>query len=188
MCELCHLVLRSCLIKTYYTLYMSRCVFVVAASTAITDVPVAALTPVYQEVWFIAIMAILALILLFIVLAVCVRASGASLPYIRERLPLQPRQQKTAPPKAYCIPYDASIITTVSTRHFTQMCNSSCSRYMHITYTWDFSNSRCMCCPDPKPPCPLSSMSYLTHPHNLSLSHHALSPPCPISPTHITCP
>lgn len=84
--------------------------------------PVAALTPVYQEVWFIAIMAILALIILFIVLAVCVRASGASLPYIRERMPLQPRQQKAAPPMAYCIPYDASIVTTVSTKLFTHMC------------------------------------------------------------------
>ncbi|KAK2176706.1 hypothetical protein NP493_644g02027 [Ridgeia piscesae] len=62
-------------------------------------------------------MAILALIILFIVLAVCVRASGATLPYIRERLPLQPRQQKTAPPKAYCIPYDASIITTEIPQH-----------------------------------------------------------------------
>ena len=76
--------------------------------------PVAPLTPVYQEVWFIAIMAIMALILLFIVLAVCVRVSGATLPYIRERMPLQARQQNAALPLAYCGPRDASIVTTVS--------------------------------------------------------------------------
>ncbi|KAI0237173.1 hypothetical protein LSAT2_012340 [Lamellibrachia satsuma] len=103
-------------------------------STATTDVPVAPLTPVYQEVWFIAIMAIMALILLFIVLAVCVRASGATLPYIRERMPLQARQQKAALPLAYCGPYDASIVTTEIPHHPGSLA-SGCANpgYSHVS-------------------------------------------------------
>lgn len=70
--------------------------------------------PVYQEVWFIALIAILALVILFIGLACCIRATGHKVPYIRERMPLQPKQKKMAPPFAYCVdPYNGSIISTV---------------------------------------------------------------------------
>ena len=72
-----------------------------------------AVIPVYQEVWFIALIAIIALFMLFLLIACCLRTSGRRVPYIRERMPLQPRQRKAAP-LAYCIdPYDGSIITTV---------------------------------------------------------------------------
>ena len=70
--------------------------------------------PVYQEVWFIVVVAILALVILFTCIALCLRCTGHRMPYIRERLPLQPRQQKAMEGMGY---YDGSIITTVSAAH-----------------------------------------------------------------------
>ena len=66
--------------------------------------------PVYQEVWFIVVVAILALLFLFIGIALCLRCTGHRMPYIRERNPLPQRQKQ---PLGY---YDGSIITTVSHR------------------------------------------------------------------------
>ncbi|ELU01149.1 hypothetical protein CAPTEDRAFT_219707 [Capitella teleta] len=68
--------------------------YVVTASTPTEQAVREASLPVYQEVWFIVVVAILALVLLFICLALCLRCSGRRMPYIRERAPLQPRQRK----------------------------------------------------------------------------------------------
>ncbi|XP_053408878.1 usherin-like [Mercenaria mercenaria] len=48
----------------------------------------------YEEVWFIALMVVVGILLLLILLACCIRNCGKSNPYIRERPPLQGRQQK----------------------------------------------------------------------------------------------
>ena len=95
----------------------------VAASTVTTDPPAALTSPVYQEVWFIAVMAVMALAMLFfIMLAVCLCAGGTSkLPYIRERMPLQ--QQKAPLPMVYSSPYDTSVVSTVSSDR--------------VLFTWD---------------------------------------------------
>jgi usherin len=67
--------------------------------------------PVYQEVWFIVVVAILALVLLFVGIALCLRCTGHRMPYIRERAPLQPRQRKAAEGMPY---FDGNYISTVS--------------------------------------------------------------------------
>ena len=71
--------------------------------------------PVYQEVWFIALIAILALIILFIGLACCLRRTRHKVPYIRERMPLVAKQKKMGAPLSYCIdPYTGNVVSTVS--------------------------------------------------------------------------
>ena len=70
--------------------------------------------PVYQEVWFIALIAILALIILFIGLACCLRRTRHKVPYIRERMPLVAKQKKMGAPLSYCIdPYTGNVVSTV---------------------------------------------------------------------------
>jgi hypothetical protein len=81
-----------------------------------TALPVSVATvPVYKEIWFIALMAILALIIIFIIIALCFGTCWRrKVPYIRERMPLQPRQKKANVPLAYVMePYDSNLITTV---------------------------------------------------------------------------
>ncbi len=76
--------------------------------------------PVYQEVWFIALIAILALIILFILLACCLRRTAHKVPYIRERMPLYAKHKKLAQPLSYVVdPYTGSVISTVSNRQQT---------------------------------------------------------------------
>ena len=48
----------------------------------------------FEEVWFIALMVVLGVLLLLVLLACCIRNCGKSNPYIRERLPLQGQQHK----------------------------------------------------------------------------------------------
>ncbi|XP_052767673.1 usherin-like isoform X2 [Mya arenaria] len=48
----------------------------------------------FEEVWFIALMAVLGVLFLLVLLGCCIRHCGSSNTYIRERLPLQMRQQK----------------------------------------------------------------------------------------------
>lgn len=74
--------------------------------------------PVYQEVWFIALIAILALIILFIGLACCLRRTRHKVPYIRERMPLVAKQKKMGAPLSYCIdPYTGNVVSTVRKVH-----------------------------------------------------------------------
>ena len=70
----------------------------------------------YEEVWFIALMAILALIIVFICIALCFGMYWhRKVPYIRERMPLPPRQKKADVPLAYVMdPYDRNIPPPVS--------------------------------------------------------------------------
>ena len=42
----------------------------------------------YEEVWFIVLMCLIALLILVIAIAICMRRSGPSTPYVRERMPL----------------------------------------------------------------------------------------------------
>lgn len=67
--------------------------------------------PVYQEVWFIVVVAIVALVILFVGLALCIRCTGHRMPYIRERAPLQPRQRKAMEGLGY---FDGNFVTSVS--------------------------------------------------------------------------
>uniref|UniRef100_A0A2C9JJ39 Usherin n=1 Tax=Biomphalaria glabrata TaxID=6526 RepID=A0A2C9JJ39_BIOGL len=74
-------------------------------------------TPVYQEIWFIVLMCILALLVLFIVLALCIRCNGSNKPYIRERMPLHHNNDRTLPRGLYVIDAaDGSIIDGLSPR------------------------------------------------------------------------
>ena len=93
------------------------CIFFWIGGTVAPSVgPVSSDLPVYQEVWFIALIAILALIILFIGLACCLRRTGHKVPYIRERMPLQAKQKKMGAPLSYVIdPYTGSVMSTVST-------------------------------------------------------------------------
>ena len=85
-----------------------------------TAEPLTAMRPVYQEVWFIALMCVLAIALLFICIALCLRTTGRRIPYIRERIPLQRDDMVKAPvPLAYCIPYGGSAISAV--RNYTSI-------------------------------------------------------------------
>ncbi|XP_074661048.1 usherin-like [Tubulanus polymorphus] len=61
-------------------------------STVAPQPPLARSMPFYQEVWFIAFVLIVALVLLFIGIVFCIKYTGRSTPFIRERAPLQPRQ------------------------------------------------------------------------------------------------
>ncbi len=76
--------------------------------------------------------AIIALVLLFICLACCLRTTGHKLPYIRERMPLQPRQQK----HPYFIdPYTTgSVISTVSYYHNFSGIVQNCVMFDHLIF------------------------------------------------------
>ncbi|KAK7504941.1 hypothetical protein BaRGS_00003969 [Batillaria attramentaria] len=50
--------------------------------------------PFYEEVWFIVVIIIVGLLILFVIAALCLRRSSPKEPYIRERMPLQSRDQK----------------------------------------------------------------------------------------------
>ncbi|XP_064622303.1 usherin-like [Lineus longissimus] len=68
-------------------------------------------TQFYQEVWFIALVLVVSLLLLFLGIVLCLRYSGRNTPYIRERAPLQHRHKRMPFGMNYCIdPYDGSII------------------------------------------------------------------------------
>lgn len=68
-------------------------------------------TLVYQEVWFIVLMCILALVILFVLLALCMRCTGSREPYIRERMPLTRHDQRNLPRGLYVIDAtDGSVI------------------------------------------------------------------------------
>ncbi|KAH9519521.1 Usherin [Bulinus truncatus] len=72
-------------------------------------------TPVYEEIWFIVLMCILALLILFIVLALCIRRTGSKKPYIRERMPLYQHQGNNLPRGLYVIDAtDGSVIDVCS--------------------------------------------------------------------------
>ena len=76
----------------------------------VTELPLREVSlPVYQEVWFIVVVAILALVLLFIGIACCLRCTGHRMPYIRERAPLQPRQRKAIEGMPY---FDGNFISS----------------------------------------------------------------------------
>ena len=67
----------------------------------------------YEEIWFIALMAVLGVLLLLALLACCIRYCGSAHPYIREQLPLQSRQHKQ--PFTFALdPNTGSLVAMVS--------------------------------------------------------------------------
>jgi hypothetical protein len=48
----------------------------------------------YEEVWFMALMIVIGLILLLLTVIICLRCIQSSRPYIRERSPLRKRRQR----------------------------------------------------------------------------------------------
>ena len=97
--------------KKLFKLYF----FQIGATVAPSVGPVSSDLPVYQEVWFIALIAIVALIILFLGLACCLRRTRHKVPYIRERMPLQAKQKKMGAPLSYVIdPYTGNVMSTVS--------------------------------------------------------------------------
>ena len=102
-------------IKTIFSVIKSIIYTGVPGTATPTIGPVKSDLPVYQEVWFIALIAILALIILFIGLACCLRRTNHKVPYIRERMPLQSKQTKMGVPLSYVVdPYTGSVMSTVS--------------------------------------------------------------------------
>lgn len=69
--------------------------------------------PVYREVWFIILMCVIALLLLFIILAFCIKRMTRPRPYVRERLPLEARQKKADYDFSHD-PYNGSVVPDVS--------------------------------------------------------------------------
>ncbi|CAG5115549.1 unnamed protein product, partial [Candidula unifasciata] len=72
----------------------------------------ASATPFYQEIWFIALMCVLALIILFLILVICIWRCGSRRPYMRERMPLhQPSRDRLTRRDLYVVDSrDGSII------------------------------------------------------------------------------
>jgi usherin len=92
-------------------------IYFLLAGTTETPLPTATpqVTQFYQEVWFIALVLVVSLVLLFLGIVLCMRYSGRNIPYIRERAPLQPRHKRMPFGMNYCIdPYNGSIIAAVS--------------------------------------------------------------------------
>lgn len=74
-----------------------------------TPAPRAASDEWYRSAWFIAVMALVAIIILFILLALCLlRTSGSRTVYVRDREPLPPRTKLRSRPPSMSSLYTSS--------------------------------------------------------------------------------
>ena len=68
----------------------------------------------YQEIWFIILLILIAILLMFLIVAFCLKQIGSRRPYIRERSPLNPSQRKLSQPYTFSSSDDSGIFETVS--------------------------------------------------------------------------
>ena len=74
-----------------------------------TQAPQTASEKWYRSVWFIAVMALIAIIILFVFLACCLyRSSGSRTVYVRDREPLPPRTKLRSRPPSMSSLYTSS--------------------------------------------------------------------------------
>ncbi|XP_021347323.1 usherin-like [Mizuhopecten yessoensis] len=72
----------------------------------------------YQEVWFIVLLVLITVLLIFIIIALCLRHIHGRRPYIRERTPLRPRHRKGSQPFTFSSSDDSIFETEMSGRPY----------------------------------------------------------------------
>ncbi|XP_060070524.1 usherin-like [Ylistrum balloti] len=72
----------------------------------------------YQEVWFIVLLVLITVLLIFIIIALCLRHIHGRRPYIRERTPLRPRHRKESQPFTFSSSDDSIFETEMSGRPY----------------------------------------------------------------------
>lgn len=114
-----------------YTINTSQ-LFLVEGVPPGTQAPQTSSEDWYRSVWFIAVMALIAIIILFVILAFCLyRSSGNRTVYVRDRDPLPPR------PKTRSRPPSMSSLYTSSDRKNGSMIVSS-----GLCFTWGRGHRR----------------------------------------------
>ena len=103
----------------YCIIYVERTQFYCTINTSLlfsvegvpigTQAPRTASEEWYRSVWFIAVMALIAIIILFVFLACCLyRSSGSRTVYVRDREPLPPRTKIRSRPPSMSSLYTSS--------------------------------------------------------------------------------
>ncbi len=79
-------------------------------TTSAAPVAVTTETPVYENVWFIVLMVVLALIVIFAIIGLILCCTRNRTPYIRQRMPLQTKDKKSTMQMATMEPYDGTLL------------------------------------------------------------------------------